>query len=330
MNRFCYFLIVSLVAILVACGSDKASSTSNVQDSAAVESVVITTAGTGGTFYAVGAAFTQIINNHSDVMAVTNQTSGGSVENIRLLDNNEVEFAFVGGDTASGAVSGTGEFEGEEPIESLRGMFSMYTQPLSFVVPADSDIESLKDLKGKKVSVGAPGSGSEVKNRFILETVGLDYESGISADYLSFTEAADAMKDGHVDAILVWAGVPAAAVQDLGAVKDIKLVNITDEEVKAINDAQEAIFGAVIPAGTYEGIDEDIQTLAINTQIVTTEDVSEDLVYDFVKHVFDNIDDVYASHNTMKEMTLESAPLKTIELHPGAKKYFEEQGILND
>ncbi|PWA07795.1 C4-dicarboxylate ABC transporter substrate-binding protein [Pueribacillus theae] len=335
-------LTFAFVLILAACGGSIGESTSSNggeadsglegssdSTSGETQSVVLTTAGTSGTFYAVGAAFTQIVNNNSNVLDVTNQASGGSVENVRLIDNKEVAFAMLGGDSAVDAYNGKREFEGEPRKDELKGLFSMYSQPLNLVALADSGIKSFSDLEGKKVAVGAPGSGSEVKSQITLESLGLPYDSGVKQQYLSFSEAADGMKDGQIDAAFVWAGVPTPAVQDLAAIRDIVVIPFTDEEVEKVNAAQEAIYGETIPGGTYDGVDEDIQTLAVNTQVVAGADVDEEIVYEFVKQIFDHIDDVHAAHNSMKEMTLESAPKNVIELHPGAKKYFEEKGVLS-
>ncbi|MEK3934850.1 TAXI family TRAP transporter solute-binding subunit [Sporosarcina sp. FSL W7-1349] len=314
--------VIFMLLFLVACGNADANGDAKTN-------YTLTTAGTSGSFYAIGAALTQVLNNNSEILNVTNQASGGSVENIRLLDNKEVEFALVGGDSAVGAYEGKGEFEGESREDLLRGVFSMYSQPLSLVVLKDSGISSFQDLQGKKVAVGAPGSGSEVKSKEVLEVLGLPYDSGVKQQYLSFAEAVEGMKDGQIDAAFIWAGVPVPAVQELASVREIDLITITEEEASKINQSNSAIYAETIPANTYSGVDEDKKTLAVNTQIVVGADVDEEIVYEFVKQVFENIDDIHAAHESMKEVTIETAPNNTIELHPGAVKYYEEQGVLN-
>ncbi|MFS0574031.1 TAXI family TRAP transporter solute-binding subunit [Sporosarcina sp. 179-K 3D1 HS] len=315
--------VLIIVLLLAACGNAGANGNAKTN-------YTLTTAGTSGSFYAIGAAITQVLNNNSESLNVTNQASGGSVENIRLLDNKEVEFALVGGDSAVGAYEGTGEFEGESRKETLRGVFSMYSQPLSLVVLKDSGISTIQDLQGKKVAVGAPGSGSEVKSKEVLEVLGLPYDTGVKQQYLSFAEAVEGMKDGQIDAAFIWAGVPVPAVQELASVRDIDLIDISEEEAAKVNQSNSAIYAETIPANTYSGIENEKKTLAVNTQIVVHADVDDEVVYEFVKQFFENIGDIHAAHESMKGVTLETAPINTIELHSGAAKYYEEQGVLNN
>jgi TRAP transporter TAXI family solute receptor len=295
-----------------------------------VTKVILSTAGTSGTFYPVGASISQIVNNNEPTLKVTSQASGGSVENVRLLKNKEVEFALLGGDSAVGAYNGTGEeFAGNPHDDVLRGLFSMYSQPLSLVTLKKSGITSFDDLKGKKVAVGAPGSGSEVKSKQVLELLGLPYDSGVKQEYLSFAEAVDGMKDGQIDAAFVWAGIPAPAVMDLANVHGINLVQFTQEQVDKVNKENPSIYGTAIPGGTYEGVDNDTLTLAVNTQAVVRADVDDEVVYKYLSAIFANLEDLHNAVDAMKELTIESAPKNVIELHPGAKKFYQDKGVLD-
>ena len=307
--------------ILSACGPSAASTE---KDKNGNYQIIMTTAGTSGTFYAVGAAIAQNLNNNMEGIKITNQASGGSVENIRLLDRNEVHFAIVGGDSAIGAYNGTHEFEGNPKNDMLRGVLSMYSQPLSLVVLEDSGIESFSDLKGKRVAVGAPGSGSELKSREVLEVLGLPYDKGVKQQYLSFADAVEGMKDKQIDAAFIWAGVPAPAVQELGSARDIRLIHFKQEEIDKIAESNPSIFGHVIKGGAYKQEPEDFLTLAINTQIVTRADVPDELVYTFVKGFFDNLEEIQLTHESLNEISIENADKETVEIHPGAKKYYEE------
>ena len=307
--------------VLAACG---ASATTTEKDKNGNYQIIMTTAGTSGTFYAVGAAIAQNLNNNMDGLNITNQASGGSVENIRLLNREEVHFAIVGGDSAVGAYNGTHEFEGNSKKDMLRGVLNMYSQPLSLVVLENSGIESFSDLKGKRVAVGAPGSGSELKSREVLEVLGLPYDEGVKQQYLSFADAVEGMKDNQIDAAFIWAGVPAPAVQELGSARDIKLIHFTQEEVDKISESNPSIFGHVIKGGAYKQEPEDFLTLAINTQIVTRADIPDDLVYTFVKGFFENLEEIKLTHESLHEISIKNADKEIVEIHPGAKKYYDE------
>jgi hypothetical protein len=287
--------------------------------------LILTTAGTGGAFYPIGAAMAKIVNDNEPTLNITSQASGGSVENVRLLENKEVDFAMLGGDVAVDAYQGIGDFEGENG--NFSGLFAMYEEPLSIVVPANSDIHSISDLAGKKVAVGAPGSGTEVKNKALLTALGVPYDK-MKPQFISFAESVDALKDGNIDASMVWAGIPVPSIIDLSTVKDIRLIGFTEDEVKKATEASPYLHQYVIPSGTYKGVNQDTISLSNKTQAVVRNDVDETAVYNFVKAVFEHIDDLHVAHDSAKEITAESAVENAIPLHPGAEKYFKEAGVI--
>ncbi|MGE7118741.1 TAXI family TRAP transporter solute-binding subunit [Peribacillus sp. NPDC046944] len=324
-SRFVWLFMV--VIILSACNVSASNGVVKKNENGDYK-VTMTTAGTSGSFYAIGAAISQNLNNNAKGIFITNQASGGSVENVRLLDRNEVNFALVGGDSALAAYNGTHEFEGNARSDVLRGVISLYEQPLTLVVLKDSNIKSFNDLKGKRVAVGAPGSGSELKSKEVLEVLGLPYDEGVKQKYLSFADAIEGMRDNQVDATFVWAGAPASAVQELGSTRDIDIVGFTEEESEKIFEENPSIFPYVLPGGTYKEVENDVRTLAINTQIVTRNDIPDEAVYNFVKGFFENIEEIQLAHSSMKEVSMESAVQNVIEMHPGAKQYFEESGAI--
>ncbi|ARK29974.1 TAXI family TRAP transporter solute-binding subunit [Halalkalibacter krulwichiae] len=327
---FASIVFAMIFTVLVAACSSETQNSNEGAESGDTKNVVLTTAGTSGAFYPIGAAMAQIVNNNEPSLRITNQASGGSVENVRLLKNGEVEFALLGGDSAVGAYEGIGlEFEGDPHDDVLKGVFSMYSQPLNLVTVEGTGIESFSDLEGKRIAVGAPGSGTEVKTREVLEILGLPYGDGVRQEYLSFAEGVEGMRDGHIDAAFIWAGIPTPGVMDLANVRDIKLIGLNDEEVEAVNNANPSLYKEVIPAGTYKGVDEDTQTLAVNTQTVVHADLDEEYVYNFVKAIFDNLDNLHEAVEAMREMTPETAHQNVIELHPGAKRYYQEIGVLD-
>jgi uncharacterized protein len=311
-------ILVSLMVIvgMVGCSNSASGDSSNV---------IITTGGTGGTLYPIGASITKIINANQDSIKVTNQSSGGSVENITLLENDEVEFAIIGGDVAVNAYEGVGIYEGE--AKDVSGVFVAYDQPLAFITLADSNINSIEDIKGKKVRVGQPGSGNEKKTKEMLGVLGITYDD-FDPQFISFSEAVDALKNNQIDAALFWSGSPNASIMDLATTEDIKLIGLSDEERQTISDAHGYYVDYTLPAGVYEGIDEDVQTLSVNAQVVAANDVDNEIVYNFVKTLFENVDEFSSSHDAVKDFTSESATKNTIPLHPGAEKYYKEAGII--
>ncbi|WP_339183399.1 TAXI family TRAP transporter solute-binding subunit [Oceanobacillus sp. FSL W7-1293] len=306
-------LLTSIFMVMAACSGNSDASNSN--------NAIITTGGTGGTLYPVGASITKVVNGGQDTIKLTNQASGGSVENVSLLHNGDAEFAIIGGDEAINAYEGTDHYE-DDP-QNINGVFVAYDQPLAIVVRADSNISSVQDIKGKKVVVGQPGSGNEVKTKRMLEILDIKYKD-IDPQFIGYSEAVDALKDNHVDVILFWAGSPNASIMDLATTEDINLISLSKEEQELISDTHSYYGEYTIPAGTYEGVDKDIETLSVNAQIVTNSEVDEDIVYTFTKTIFENIEEFNTSHDAIKDFSLETATNNPIPLHPGAEKYYKE------
>jgi TRAP transporter TAXI family solute receptor len=323
-------LLISLMAIfaMVGCSGNSNAGNSgegNSSSSGNTSNVVITTGDTGGTLYPIGASVTKIVNSGQDTIKLTNQASGGSVENVTLLQNGDAEFAIMGGDVAVNGYEGTDTYEGDP--QKLSGVFVAYDQPLTIVTLADSDINSIQDIKGKKVVVGQPGSGNEVKSKRMLEILDITYDD-FNPQFISFSEAVDGLKDNHVDVGMFWAGSPNASIMDLATTKDIKFITLSDEERELVSSKHGYYVDYTLPAGLYKGMDEDIQTLSVNAQIVTSPEVDEEVVYTFVKTLFENVDTFNTSHDAVKDFSLEKASKNTIPLHPGAEKYYKEVGAI--
>ncbi|KAA0012884.1 TAXI family TRAP transporter solute-binding subunit [Billgrantia pellis] len=290
---------------------------------ASAQQLSIATGGTGGVYYPIGGGFAEIINDHLEGYEATAEVTGASVENMGLIMRGDADLALVLADTALQAYEGSGDFEGRQ-IENTRALASVYPNAVQLVVLADSDIESLEDLKGKRVSVGAPGSGTELNARALLEANGITYDD-ITPQRLNFNETADAIRDGDIDAGFWSVGPPTSSILNLAATRDIRLIGLTDEEIANAQE-EEPVFAAYeLKAGMYDGMDEPVQTISIPNVLVVNADMDEELAYDLTKLLFERIDDLIAVHpaanDTTVEFTMESTP---VPLHPGAIRYYEE------
>ena len=193
----------------------------------------IATGGTSGTYYPIGGALAKVLNENIDNMNASAQSTGASVTNTRLIYNQEVELAILQNDIANYAVNGERQFEGNQ-VNNMSGVASLYPEVIQIIVRSDAGINNIADLKGKSVAVGAPGSGAEANASQILEFFGLSYDD-IEEDYLSFGEAASRLKDRQIDAAFLTAGIPTAAVMDVAATQDIKLLNFSDQDIESLN-----------------------------------------------------------------------------------------------
>lgn len=287
--------------------------------------LILATGGTSGTYYPLGGAMAQIFNTKIDSMNVTAQATGASIENCRLLGSNEAELAILQNDVLDYAYNGTESFEGEK-IDNLRGIGTLYPEIIQLVgTPGTTEVGQ---LKGQKVSVGAPGSGTEANARQILEAAGMSYDD-MSVSYLSFSESADAFKDKHVDTFFITSGVPNAAIQDITAQNDIELVSLPDDVIANLIENYPFYIEYTIPANTYNGQTEDVKTVAILATLVTNSEASEDTIYELTKALFENQPELAQAHAKGNELDINKAVEGiSIPMHPGAEKYYKEMGIL--
>jgi len=285
--------------------------------------VSLATGGTSGTYYPVGGAIAKVLNENIENMNASAQSTGASVTNTRLIYNEEVELAILQNDIASYAVNGANQFA-DNQVNNMTGIAALYPEVIQIVVRDDAGIESIADLKGKKVAVGAPGSGAEANAKQIIEFFGLTYED-IEEDYLSFGEAASRLKDRQIDAAFLTAGIPTAAVMDVAATQDISLLNFNDEDIESLNSKYPYLTGVTVPAGSYNGLEEDIQTVALKAILVAVDDLTQETVYNITKAIFENRQTLINAHDRARDITLAGAmDGMTVELHPGAQQYYDE------
>ncbi|MDD4364025.1 MAG: TAXI family TRAP transporter solute-binding subunit, partial [Atribacterota bacterium] len=217
-----------------------------------------------------------------------------------------------------------------EPLNKLRWLASLYPEVVQVIASADAGIDTISDLKGKRIAVGAPGSGHEANARQILMAHGFSYDDFARVDFIMHTEAGDAIKDGHLDAYFTTAGIPTASAVDIFSTHDVKLVRVENEMAENIVEEWPFYAKFTIPAGTYSGQDEPVETLAVMAALLINADVDEDLAYNLTKALFENLDVMAATHQRGADITLEGAlEGQALELHPGVAKYYEEVGALN-
>ena len=289
--------------------------------------LTILTGGAAGTYYPIGGAMATAINDYAEGVKATAVTSGASVTNARKIGEREAELALLQNDVAYYAYEGLEMFK-DNPVKNIRGIATLYPEVIQIVTLKESGIKSVYDLKGKRVAVGAPGSGTAVDALQILKAAGID-ESNANIEYRNFKEVADGLKDKTIDAGFIVAGVPTAAVSDVAAVRDVMIVEVPDEIYQKLSLEYKFYVQYTIPAGTYKGQDKNVKTVAVLAMLATREDVPEDVVYEVTKAIFEHRDVLVAAHKRAEDITLETAlDGMSIPLHPGAEKYYREKGLI--
>ncbi|MDL2307064.1 TAXI family TRAP transporter solute-binding subunit [Desulfovibrio sp. OttesenSCG-928-C06] len=287
--------------------------------------VSIATGGTAGTYYPIGGAIAKAVSTNADIQA-TAETGNASVANINLVGTEEIEVAFVQNDISFWAYNGQLMFDGKAK-KNIRAICALYPEHVQLIATKDSGIKGLADLKGKRVSVGAMGSGVEGDIQAIFKMVGLTYDD-IKVNFLDFGATTNRFKDNQIDAGFVVAGYPTASVMDLALTKDIDLVDFDLDFMKKMQAEYPFLVPSIIPAGTYNKIDRDVQTPAVMALLVTYENMPEDVIYNFTKSLYENLDLIQNAHAKAKEITLDKAlDGITVPMHPGAAKYFQEKGM---
>jgi hypothetical protein len=305
----------------------------------------IGTGGTGATYYPLGGVIANAVSNPPGsrpceeggscgvpgLVAVA-QSSRGSVNNINGITSGLFDSGFSQSDVAYWAYTGTGVFEGQDPMEGLRAISALYPEHIHLVASADSGIEGVADLEGMRVSLDEPGSGTYVDALIILEAYGLT-EDDVEAEYLKPGPASDAMRNGQLDAYFIVAGYPTGAVAELASTFDATLVPIAGEQAEAIVEEFGFFSSDPIPAGTYEGIEEDVVTLAVGAQWITSTEQDAELIYQITQALWnDNTRRLLdVGHAKGSSVTAETALDGIgIPLHEGAARFYREAGLLED
>ncbi|MFC3041593.1 TAXI family TRAP transporter solute-binding subunit [Virgibacillus xinjiangensis] len=315
------FAMVLFVFVLAACSQSAGN---------ANQFLTLATAPSGGTYYPIGVGLGNFWTEHfeEEGISVTGQSSAGSVENIDLMRDEEADLAIVQGLMADRAYNGVANFEGNA-YEDLRTISMLWPNVEHFVLMNDA-IESgtISDIEGSSFSIGAQASGTEVSTLAIMEGVGLSRDD-VDPEHLGHDDIISAMRDGRLDGGSLPGGTPVAAITDMYASGvDASLLEVTPEQLEAINEVASAWFEFNIPAGTYPNTDEDITTIAQPNLLAVRADLDEDVVYQLTKSMYENLNEVHAIHASAENIELESAlDGLPAPLHPGALKFYEEQGI---
>ncbi|MFD2215463.1 TAXI family TRAP transporter solute-binding subunit [Metabacillus endolithicus] len=329
-NSLLFVMMLAFMMVIAACGGGAESESSSEENEETTENtseekqdLSLLTGGTGGTYYPLGGQIGKIMTDNTNAN-ITPQTSGASAENMETLRAGEAELAFTQTDIAAYALEGKEMFDGNA-IDTIQAIGSLYPETIQLVTTKDSGVQSVEDLKGKAVSVGAPGSGAYINAMQVLEVHGLTTED-IKPQNLSFDESTDGIQAGTIDAAFITAGTPTGAVEALSAQEDIVIVPIADDKVQELMDQYPYYSKDTVAAGTYK-IAEDVNTVAVKAMLVVTKDLEEELVYEMTKALFENTDSI--THAKGEFITPESAleGVGNLEFHPGATKYFEEKGL---
>jgi uncharacterized protein len=293
----------------------------------AAEFISILTGGTSGVYYPLGVALSQIYSKTLPDAKSSVQATKASAENLNLLQSGRGELAFTLGDALSDAWKGNEDAGFKTPLKKLRGVAGIYSNYIQIVASADSGIKTLADLKGKRVAVGAPKSGTEINARAILKGAGMTYKDLGKVEYLPFGESVELMKNRQLDATLISAGLGVSAIRDLATAVKMVIVPVPADVIAKINDP--AYIAGVIPANTYEGQPGSVPTVAIENFLVTHEGVPADTVYKMTKSLYENLDQLVAAHAAAKAIKREEGPKNMpLPLHPGAAKYYREVGLI--
>lgn len=292
----------------------------------AAEFINVLTGGTSGVYYPLGVALSKIYGDKIEGVRTQVQATKASVENLNLLQQGRGEIAFSLGDSVKLAWEGNTDAGFKAPLDKLRGIAAIYPNYIQIMASKESSIKTVADLKGKSLSVGAPKSGTELNARAILAAAGMSYDDLGKTEYLPFAESVELMKNRQLDATLQSAGLGVSSFKDLATSLDVQMVAVPEEVATKLGAPY---IAATVPAGTYQGQDSDVQTVAVVNFLVTHSEVSDETAYQMTKQLFENIPALTAAHKAAENIRIEDA-LKgmPIPLHPGAERYYKEKGLL--
>lgn len=321
MKKVLALLLVSLlvVGLVAGCGS----STTEKKETPKTAFINIATGGTAGTYYPLGGALAEILNKNVPGVNASAQSTGASVANINMLKDGKVDLAFVQNDITYYALNGLEMFK-DKKVANLKGIATLYPETIQIVTIEDTGIKSLNDIKGKRVAVGAAGSGTEANARQILEAYGITYDD-IKVQYLSFAEASNGLKDGNVDVAFVTAGHPTAAIQDIAAQRKLVLLSVDNDKADALIKKYPYYTKLTIDANTYPNQTQAVTAVAVKAMLVATDKLTNDMAYNVTKALYTNVDRMKAAHSVGNAITKDSAQAgMPIALHAGAEKFFKE------
>lgn len=332
------FLVFSLLLSLCGCGAASAPSPQKTGEKKTVSAessenglrvLTIGTADSGGTMYPVGYAIAQAISEYDEQIKVNISASNGSYTNVQGIQNGQIDLGLVSGDVALSAYQGTEEFS-EAPVGGLRAIGAVYSSISNWIAPDSSGIDYVHDLTGKRVAVGPQGSTTELSARIALRAADLDMSNTILKNY-GLGSGGVEVERGNIDALHGFAGIPIHGLELLAQSIPCHFLKYTEEELDQILSLESSYYRTVIPAGTYPGQDQDIDTFGVKCLVCVSQDMDEDLVYLITKILHESAPQLAKNHEAMTALEEEGFMYRElpIPLHPGAERYYKEAGLLS-
>ncbi len=334
---FAGLLVLSMLLVLGGCAEDEPvdvdvpddeeNGEEAPDDAATVDTqfLSIATGGTGGVYYPYGGGVSTVLNREVPYLRASTEVTGASVENIVMIAEGTAELATVMNDVLYQAYHAEGRFE-DDP-QDVRSVFLMYPHHFHVVVLDDTDVYDIYDIEGKRVSVGAPGSGTEFKTDLVLSALGISYDD-MDIMRLPFAETGEDLRDGRIDVGFWDVAAPTSSIMEITATRDIRLINFTDEQMETILSEYPFYSRFEMPPETYPNQDEPIVNPSVWNTVIASADYPEDFVYDITKAVFENQEHLIAIHHFAEYSTPENAlEHAVVPFHPGAVRYFEEAGF---
>jgi uncharacterized protein len=288
--------------------------------------LTIGTGGVVGVYFPVGGATARFVNEAGVGLRLTVESTGGSVFNVSAIQAGQLDLALAQSDVTYQAFHGAEAFEGNA-FQDLRVIMGLHAEPMHLVCQSDANVSSFRDIAGKRVSIGNPGSGIYNTVTAMLEAFDMS-EADFTAEYLVAAEQPDFLRDGRIDCFFYTVGIGGGAIRDITATADVNLVPLDDPELEALMEEFPYYAFATVPAGTYGGQDEDLTLFGVKALFVSSTDLSEEHAYAIVTAVLDNLEAFQATHPALADLTAEDflsglgAPL-----HPGAERAFQEAGM---
>ncbi|MDO5603948.1 MAG: TAXI family TRAP transporter solute-binding subunit [Paracoccus sp. (in: a-proteobacteria)] len=293
--------------------------------------ITIGTGGQTGVYYVVGQSICRLVNRDTATTGIrcTAPSTGGSIANINAIQAGDMTMGVAQSDWQHHAYAGTSDYEGNQ-FDNLRAVFAVHPEPFTVVARADANIGSFEELKGKRVNIGNPGSGSRGTFEVVMNAKGMSMSDFALTSELRPAEQSAALGDNQVDAITYTVGHPNGSIQEATSTVDARLVPVEGEAIDKLVEENPYYAKVVIPGGMYAGNDDDVNTFGVKATFVTSADIPDEVVYEVVKAVFDNFDRFKGLHPAFANLTPEEmiGEGNTAPLHPGAEKYYREKGWL--
>jgi uncharacterized protein len=289
--------------------------------------LTIGTGGVVGVYFPVGGATAAIVNQANVGLRLTVESTGGSVFNVRAIQEDQLDLALAQSDVTYQAYHGEAAFEGE-PFEGIRVLMGLHAEPMHLVCQQDANVASFRDIAGLRVSIGNPGSGILNTVRAMLDVFGMT-EEDFSAEYLRAAEAPDFLRDGRIDCFFYTVGIGGAAIRDITATADVNIVPLDDPELAALIEAEPYYAFATVPAGTYGNQPDDVTLFGVKALFVTSAALPEEHAFAIVNAVLENLEQFRGTHPALANLTAEDfATGLGAPLHPGAERALREHGLL--